>query len=268
MRKWLLRIFLLLILLGVGVVVLAIVMINSLAKLGIEQGASYALGVDTRVDSVRIGLIDGDMTINKMHIDNPSQFDSPFLMEFERLSVGLQPMSLLTRIVELRQFEIEGLEIHVEQRLLSNNVSTILANLDRHKDDDDDDDDGDDDDDDDRLVMIDRVVIRNVTTHFHMTGLEGIEALESYDQETISVHVDEIVLTNIMSDEVDGIAVKELVRRLFPMILAEVTKRSEGLVPEDILGPLNKDLSKVLGPLALDLLQGLLDRIRPSGAGD
>ena len=123
------------ILLVVLVVILAIgimvFMLDSVAKSGIEKGATYALDVNTSLEHIHIGLISGQVDISDLQIDNPTGFPSRYLMKVNKLDVEIEPSSLFSDVVHIRKFVLDGLDINVDQKLTANNVSKILDNIKR-----------------------------------------------------------------------------------------------------------------------------------------
>ena len=78
-RKIILRVGLGLLVLIVLLVLLGWLMIDSLAEKAVETGAGYALGVETRVDSMNVSLLAGSVTMKDMTVANPEGFDSEHL---------------------------------------------------------------------------------------------------------------------------------------------------------------------------------------------
>ncbi len=228
------------ILIGV-VVVIAIVLavawfyIDSIAKAAVERGATYALGVDTRVDSMSLSLLKGTLRMDGLIVSNPAGFKTPHLMKSGRFDVAIVLSSLMKDTVEISRFELDGLNMSIEQRLgAGTNVSVILNNVktpggagkeeEKAKAE------------GGRKVKIDRIVIRNVVAHIQVLPLGGKAS-------TLDVRVPEIIMNGVTSDNTQGIAVSELVRRLLPAILAAVVEKGKGILPDGDLKELSGDVA-------------------------
>jgi len=202
-----------------------------LAKRSIEKGGKYALGVDTRAKRVDLEFTDGTMAIEELVIKNPDGFDTPHLMQFKKFDVAMRIESVLSDTIDLDHFVIESLGINVEQKGFMNNVGLVLAHLRGLKKDDDDEDDDDDENDDDGpggiRVRVDRVLVKDVVTHFQATGLGSFLG----GGKSMTVRIAEIELRNVTSDNPDGILIHELFARIVPKILEAVLARGadEGL---------------------------------------
>ena len=236
----------LLVLIALGVVLW--LTIDSIAKTGIERGGTYALGVPTTVDSVSLSLLGGEMRINGLTVANPEGFATPHVMKAARIEAGLRLGSLLGDTVEVNRFEIEGLDMNIEQKLGSSNMSALLNNIKAKSP-------GGEKKDapkeaGGRKVKVERIVIRNTVAHTQVLPIGGKAA-------TLDVKVPEIVMNNVTSDNAGGVAVPELMRRLFPAILAAVVDKAKGAIPDADLKKLSGDIAsttQALGQGAANLV--------------
>jgi hypothetical protein len=233
--------------------------IDSIAKTAIERGGSYALGVDTRVDSVSVGLFRGEIGIKGLVIGNPEGFKTPHLMKADRIDLGVRPGSLMGDVIEVSRFEIDGLDMNLEQKLGSTNVTAITqkaqgAGGDKAKD---------SKEPGGKKVKADRVVIRNVVAHVQVLPIGG-------NATTLDVKVPEIVLTDVGSDNAAGGAtVSELMRKIVPAVLAAVVEKCKGAIPDADFKRLGDGVGKTLESLgapiksAPKLLEGIFGRKQP-----
>ncbi len=212
------------ILLGVlvALVVLAMVgwmWIDVIAKTAVEKGSTYALGVETNLDSMSLSLLRGRMVMDGLRIANPEGFSDSHLMKSGTFDVDLDTGSIFSDTIVLNKFELDGLELNIEQRIGGTNVSKIMDNLKRFESE------KKDTEPSDKKVQIDTITIRNVVVHYSLaSGLPPV-----------TIKLPEIVLEDVASDDSGGIIVAELVGRMFVGILKAVIAESEGLVPGDLL---------------------------------
>lgn len=245
----------LLLVVGVGV---GIYYIDSIAKIGIEKGASYALGVDTSVENVGISLLDGTMTIENMTLDNPKgfSFKTPHLIQLDRFDLGLQSSTLLKETIQIRQFKIDGLDINIEEGKTGNNFSKVLEYVkekfksdkapgeeDKEKK----------EEKGKKKVKLDKIEIYNLVAHFHFS--ESLGKLGKID-----VPIDELILENISSDGPHGDTVSQLSQKLLPIILAAIMEKAKDFpgIPPDLLKDINIDIAdvgKVIGGDTEKLIQ-------------
>jgi hypothetical protein len=235
MKKLVRRIVIGVVLLIVAAVVAVLLLINPLAKTGVERGAGYALGVDTRVDRMDVKLFGGELAMEGLQTDNPAGFESPYFFRSGTFDMKLQKGTVFADPIVLERFVLDGLDVHVEQKLTSSNVAEILRNLRRFEKEAPE---GGEKKKPGKRVKIDRVEIRNVAAHFHLLG-----------GEPITVNVPAIELTNVSSDDVRGVAVSELVARLVPAILAAVLDEGRGTLPPGLTSDLSGQLQATAATL-------------------
>ncbi|MBL7141115.1 MAG: hypothetical protein ISS74_09430 [Planctomycetes bacterium] len=247
MRK-LLRLAVLLVILAVVVVAVGWYYIDALAKTGVERGATYALGVPTTAAGVKVGLLAGTVRIDGLTVANPEGFTTPHLMRAGRFDLAVRTGSLFSDTIEVSRFELDGLDLHIEQKLGASNISTVLDNIkakagepapEAGKEE------------AGKKVKADRIVVRNVTAHIQLLPVGGQAG-------TIDVEVPEIILENVTSDEAGGVAVAELTRRLIPAILTAVIGKARDVAPGANLDWLAGDVGatvNALGGRARDLVE-------------
>ncbi len=239
MKKLLFRIvlgFVLVIVLAIAAVLLGI---DSIAKSAVQKGASYALGVETTLGSIDVRLLDGQIIMDDLNIANPEGFTSPRLVHTGHLDVQVDLASVLSETVEVRKFELDGLEMHIEQKLGGSNVSKIMDNIKRLSKDE-----GKGEDTDkaepvsqgpSKQVKVKRILIKNVVAHFHLPVGPALK-----------VEVPTIELTDVSSDGAGGVT-GQLVSQIFPAILKAVLESAQGIVPADFLEGLDEELLELGG---------------------
>ena len=231
------------------------VMIDRIAKAGIERGTEYALGVEATVDDVGVNLLSGRFTMDGLTLGNPEGFTTPHFMKSGHFELEVKTGTLLEETVEVEKFELDGLDVYIEWKGLDKtNVSVITDRLKTGEGKEPAEKEGG------KKLRVKEIVIRNVVAHLK----------PAVGGELPPVEVPEIVLHDVTSDEAEGVVVSELTRRLVPVILEAVLKQGGG-IPGDLAKSLERDLgnldealgeaSKVLGEVGKEVgkaLEGLL----------
>jgi hypothetical protein len=227
-----------LIIVAIVLVVLVVVgwlTIDSLAKTAIEKGGKYALGVDTKVESVSLHLFRGQAVVKGIAISNPEGCKTDHLMKTGNMEAVVEIGSLLKDTVVISKFELDGLDVNIEQPKLG--VTNITLLLDKIK--------GNSPatpeakkDEPGKKYKIDHILIRNVNAHIQILPLGGTAGI-------FDVQVPEIKLDGLTSDNTAGVAMPELMRRLIPAILMSVVNKAKDSLPAG--GP---DLGKLSGDLS------------------
>ncbi len=248
--KKLRRLLVLIVVVLILVVVGALLMMDSLAKKAVETGGTYALGVETTVDSMSIRLVRGQLKMNGLRVANPEGFESPHLMESGILLVELKPASIFTDTMQLPVLSLDGLDMNIEQTLAGSNVSKILDNLKglkkkeqqekpkKPKK-------------PGKKVRVDKVIIKNVVVHFVLIGGKGV-----------TVKIPEIELNDVGSGDGGDQSVADLIAQIFPAILEAVVKNSKGIVSDEFLKDIGGNLDELTAVAAERLkdLSGQADK--------
>ncbi|MEX2671019.1 MAG: AsmA family protein [Phycisphaeraceae bacterium] len=226
-------IVLVLVLAIVGIIALFFHM-DSVAREVIERGTSTALGVESKTEGVNISLLRQHLRVDTLTIANPEGYRGPLLLETATLTANMRPSTLFSDVIEVPLLEIDGLKLHFEQRDGKNNFTAILENLEERRT-----------DEPRQRFHVDQVIIRDIEAH-----IEVIEQLGELSR--VVVHVPEIVLDDVATDEVEGVAVAELTRRIAPAIVAAVLERGDE-IPADVTQLLASNLSELAGKAGGDV---------------
>ncbi len=236
-------------LLVIAVVVLAY-SIDRLARHGIEEGATYALGVPTTLDQANIGILAGSFTMDRLNIANPQGFQTPHILHLNHGGVSLSLASLREEVITLPTLTLSGLDMNLERRNGSANYTTILDNLKKLESSDqssvpaEKSEEG-------RKFQIDEVLIRNVQVHFDLLPEGG-------DLTRIDLPIDEIRLTKVGSNSNKGVLITELTGILLKAVISAAIQKGGDLIPSALLGDLTGQLAQLesLGDLGIGLLAG------------
>jgi hypothetical protein len=209
--------------------------IDVIAGASIEKGATYALGVESKVGFVRVGLLTGSFRIGSLEVANPPGFDAKHILKLGdgRLDVSLD--SLQNDVVEIPDFALEGIDVALEKAQGKTNFGVILANLKRFESK------GSkpaptesEEAGPGKRFIVRELAIRDISAH-----VEHTEALG--DLGAINVAVPEIRLTNIGAHNAEGVALSELTNIIMKAIFEAIAKHGANL-PGAFAGELRNGL--------------------------
>ncbi len=242
--KTIMKLILVLIVLVIVAAGVAIWQIDALAKTAIEEGGTYALGVDTTVDEVHIGLLRGEASLNGLGVANPAGYPAEHkLMNTGEFSVQVETGTLREDTVVIPAITLDGLEVHLDRNDGKYNVQVITDNLKKLG--------GEDEPSEEpeekkpgKKFFVKKITIKNVTGHVELpTGVK------------IPINIKEITpFTNISSEE--GVPMSKLIGQLFPAIMGSVVSGVAEL-PGEVVNLLKSDLggaAAALGGKATELL--------------
>ncbi|MGC9453649.1 MAG: hypothetical protein ACP5HU_02185 [Phycisphaerae bacterium] len=228
-KRLLRRVLIAIVALVIILVVAAVLLIDPIAKSGVERGAGYALGVETSMDRMDVKLFQGQVIMDGLWAANPEGFATPHFFRSGRFDVRLKGGTVLSDPVEMEHFVLNGLDLNIEQKLTGSNVSAILENLRRFQKapaEDAEQKPG-------KRLKIDRIEIRDVVAHFHIPGMREI-----------TVNLPVVELDNVTMGEEGGVPVSEIVARILPAVLAAVLEQGEGVLPAGTLDDLSGQLQQ------------------------
>lgn len=229
----------LLLVLGAVVLVLAI---DPIAAETIRRGGTYALGVETTVDEVDLGLgAEIQAELSGLAVANPEDFESERFLRFGTGSLRFPRSDLFADVITVPELKLDSIEINLERRSGKNNYDVILTNLEKLGS-------GDGgekpDDSGGKRFAIERILLTNVDATIDLLPLAG-------DATRIDIHVPQIVIEDIASD----MTTAQLFDLVIRTLLTAVLENGAGLLPDDMLQDLHARL-KALGGLAFDVTGG------------
>jgi hypothetical protein len=129
--KLLLKIALSLLGLAVAGIVVIYIFLDTIIGKGIEASCTKALGVETSVGMVRVGLFTGTFSVGHLEIANPPGFETGHFFSLDRLHFEIPLESLREETIVVRLLELDGVDVSLETVDRKTNYDVILDNLDR-----------------------------------------------------------------------------------------------------------------------------------------
>ena len=249
MKKLLVRLVLAVVVLVVVAGVVGYLWLDTIAKEAVQRGGTYAMGVDTTVDKVSLRPFAGQLQMQGLNVANPKGFNGAHLMQTGTFELELVPSSLMDKTIVLKKFELDGLDMYIDQQMPRSNISVIMDNLKKL---------GDEKPKDQKPsegknYRVDLITIRNVVAHVKV--LVGPE---------LTIKIPEIQLKNVTGDNAAGVALPVLVARILPAIVAAVLESGKGVLPPELALALRGDVSALtaqLGGQAQQMVKGVQGEI-------
>lgn len=121
------------ILMGLVVVVIAAlvavaVSLDGIAKVGLEKGATAALGTETTVGSVDLGVLSGSLRLSEMAVANPEGYPEGYLFKLADADMSLEIGSLLSDTIHVRRIVLNEPIISIVRKGLETNLGAVLKN--------------------------------------------------------------------------------------------------------------------------------------------
>ncbi|MAG54764.1 MAG: hypothetical protein CMJ83_00580 [Planctomycetes bacterium] len=201
---------------------------DSLAETGIERGGTWALGVETTVDSASIGFLSGTFALENLSVANPDGFGNEPFMALADGSVEVRASSLMSDTIVLHTLEIDGIDLNLVRGSDGSNYGKILESLARFEGEDTKEEDG-------KRFVINKIEITNVKVNVTPMADLGFAKM--------SLPIDRIVLNNVGTESDGGVLLAEVANQIIQSLL----KNAGGLsgMPDLISGTLNNQLGQL-----------------------
>lgn len=233
--KKLRKLILILVLLVLVALVGIYLYIDTIAKTAIEKGGTYALGVETTVENVSVGITSGKFGIDNLNVANPEGYE---LQQFFTLGKGELEMSitaLMSDKIEVPRFALSDIRVSLERKNGKANYDVIMENLAKLESKEDKTPEATDDGEGKRFI-VNEVDIKNVSIHVDM--LPELGPITRVD-----LDIPSIKLKNVGSDSDKGVLISELANILLKAILQAAAE--SGKLPLDMLNDLQGKLAKL-----------------------
>ena len=234
--------------LGVGVLIFA----GSIMRTAVEKSGTYALGVETKLDSCSLSPVAGQVGLQGLQIADPAGFKGPYFLRLERAQLNVGAASLLRDVVEAPSFELDGLDMYLERANGHTNYGAILDSLEKLGGSKDKPAKGKPAEGGGKKFIVRDVRLRNLRVHTDFLPELGSIA-------TASVTLPEVHLKNIGTAE-GGASVAELVGALVQAVLKAAVEAGVGL-PKSLLEDISGALTKLDSQNYKDLEQQLAGNV-------
>jgi len=229
--------------------------IDGIARTAIERGSTYALGVDTTLDSARLGLLSGSFRLAGLEVANPPGFEAPRFLNLGEARLELQTSSLREPTVIVPLFAIDGIEVDLDKQRGKANYEVILDNLARFESEEAEPEPAPEADaGPGKRFIIQEVVIRDVVAHVRVVERGGVPQVD--------VVVPEVRMRNLGGGG-QPLTAAQVTDVLVKAVLASIAKAGAGL-PGGVANALSSGLGQ-LASVSVDLPDG--GRIADSAVG-
>jgi len=219
----------------VGLVAFGFSQIDALAKRLVEEGGTYATGVNTSVDGVDVGIGAGTLTMTALEIDNPEGYTSDHFLAMGSAFTSVDYKTVSKPAIRVPEVTLSGIDVNLDKTGGRANYQVILDNLKRFES-------GEPTQPkpksgEGQKVVIDHLKIENISVS--LVGVPGISQVAG----DVSVKVPLVELKGVGGEE--GMTFGELTNLVVKTVLSAVVSAGGGIIPGDILGELTGGLGQL-----------------------
>ncbi len=234
MKKVLIALVVLVLVVGLGIAGLVYFGTGKILKMGIEKGGTYATGVDTTVDRVKLSLTKGTFDMDGFKMANPPGFSTPHFIALVDTNVTLNAAASGKNVVTLSSLTLSGIDLILDKGGNPSNYNTVLNNLKRFES-------GEKGpppaESEARRVVIESLVIEDVGVRLaNMPGLSVVAG-------DVAVRVPRIELRDVGKD--NPMSTGEVIGLVVKTVLAASIEAGGGIIPGDVLGDLKGGLGSL-----------------------
>ena len=232
----------------VGVVFLGLSQIDRIAKEAIERGGTYAMQVDTTVETVDVNLTAGTATMNGLNIANPNGFDTDHFINLGDSSASVNIETINSDTIVMPEITLSGIDVILDKGGNPSNYNTILNSLKRFESKEEA---TPDSAQPGKKLVIDRLLLENI--NIRVANMPGLSLAVG----DVAVNIPEIELRDVGKEE--SMTTSEVINLVVKTVLAAAVEAGGGIIPGDVLGELGNGLAGLesLGDMGIKAISDL-----------
>ena len=225
-------------------------------KVGVETGATKALGVGVDVDGMSLSVLRGSVVIDGLAVANPPGYAHEHLLKLAKGKVAVKIGSLLSETVRVEEIKLDGIDLVIEQKGLSNNLQDVvnsIASGDKPTED------KQETEPTGKQLQVDDLEITNVKVTVKLLPVPG-------KADSVTLNLDPIKMNNLGTD--DKLSTAILAEKIILAIAKGVTKQGVGILPDDLVDTMQVTLDKTvdLGKTATEKGKKVIDSGKDVGS--
>ena len=240
--------FVLLILGIIGIVIFVFSMVDQGAKIIVEQGGTYAMGVETTVDSMDLSLTQGTVEMDGLNIANPEGFSTENFFALATTNAQIDLNSISTPTIIIPEVRLLGIDVTLDKGQDPSNYNQILENLARFES-------GESEPADPsaqgKNVVIKSLILEDI--NIYVANMPGVSLLAG----DVAINIPQIELKNIGEEE--SMKAGDIFNLVIKTVLAAAVEAGGGIIPGDVLGELGNGLAGLssLSDMGVDVISDL-----------
>ncbi|MBL4699221.1 MAG: hypothetical protein JKX70_10345 [Phycisphaerales bacterium] len=240
--------FVLIIALVVGLIFFGLGQIDKIAKNAVEYGGTYAMGVETTVDSVDVAVTKGTVEMGTLNIANPDGFDTSHFFQLANATASFDLESIGADTYIVPSIHLTGIDVILDKGNDPSNYNQILENLARFES-------GEAEPADKakagKNLIIKSLILEDI--NIHIANMPGVSLLAG----DVAINIPQIELQNI--GEKESMNAGDIFNLVIKTVLAAAVEAGGGIIPGDILGELGNGLAGLssLSDMGIDAISDL-----------
>ncbi len=215
---------------------------NSALRVAVETAGTKALSVGVELDAAKLSLTGGALTLHDLIVANPPGYQNDTLLKLRRGDVQVQTKTLLSDEIQIKDIHLDGMDLIIEQKGLSNNLQDVIKAAQRG-----------DEAPSGKKLYVDNLELTNVTVNVKLLPIPG-------KIDTVTFKLAPIKMTDLGKNEILDTAT--LTAKIMLAIAAGIAQQGADVLPKEMIN----GLTSVLGT-AIDLGRIVLGTGQQAGEG-
>lgn len=235
----------------VGLLVFGITQIDAIAKQAIERGGTYAMQVETTVDTVDVRIRGGTASMNGLNIANPAGFDTSHFLRLGDANASMNLETIRSDTIVMPSITLSGIDVILDKGASPSNYNTILNSLKRFESKDTGGGDAPPPSEGGKKLVINSLILRDI--NIRVANMPGVSLAVG----DVAVNIPEIELRDVGKGE--SMTTAEVINLVVKTVLAAAVEAGGGIIPGDVLGELSNGLAGLesLGDLGIQAISDL-----------
>ena len=201
---------------------------NRALKAGIETAATKTLNVTVSVGDVGLSIMGGKLGLQDLVISNPPGYQHEKLLELKDAKISVVIKSLLSDVVKIREIKLDGANVVLEQKGISNNIRDAIKAIPAGEE--------QPAEPSGKKLHIDNLEITNTTVNVKLLPVPG-------KADTVTLELSPIKMTNLGSD--NKLNTAALAGKILLAIAGGIAEKGSGVLPKEMIGSLASELKRL-----------------------
>jgi len=224
--------------LTVGVNLLA----DSAVRVAVETAGTKALSVGVDLGAAKLSILGGALTLHDLTVANPPGYQHDTLLKLRQGDVQVQTKTLLSDEIQIKDIQLDGMDLVIEQKGLSNNLQEVIKATQRG-----------DAEPSGKKLYVDNLELTNVTVNVKLLPVPG-------KIDTVTLKLAPIRMTDLGKNE--RLDTATLTAKVLLAVAAGIAQQGTDVLPKEMIN----GLTSVLGT-AIDLGRIILGTGQQAGEG-
>ncbi len=198
---------------------------DSAVRMAVDRAGTKALKVPVEVEKAKLSIFGGTLGLQNLTVESPPDYDQRTMLDLRQGAIEIDTKSLLSDEVLIKNVQLDGMDVFVEQKGLDNNLHEVIKGIPRNEEA------------SGKRLIIDHLEITDVTVHVKMLPVPG-------QPDTVSFKLGTIQMDDLGRDERLDVAM--LVSKVVLAVAMGIAEQGGGLLPKDMVSGLSNVLDTAI----------------------